>query len=714
VTSQGNATFMPPHEALTYANRCLNDGRVMEAEAICHRLLDVQPDLPEAEHLLGIIAHHQGKLGEAIGHVQRAIKLAPGIALFHANLGEMQRLAGRPKLAVEAARRALAIEPAMTAALSNLGVALCELEDYQEAARAQRKAVAADPNFAEAHCNLGNALHGLKRFDEAAAAYRRALELKPDYADAWANLGTTLHHGGDFDEGIFALRRAIALAPHHANAHSGLGILLLMRGEFGEGWDEYEWRLRSTERKGPRFPQKPWQGEALAGKHIYVEAEQGLGDTLHFARYLPLLAARAGKVTLRAHQQIVALLRESFSGITVLGDRGEPEPYECDAALLSLPRLLQTRLETLPASVPYLRVPAAAAARWRKRFAKMAGVKVGLVWAGNPDHVNDHRRSLALTALTPLLAVRGVSFASLQVGPRAADVRKRRRRKPAIQDVSADLLDFTDTAGAVAALDLVLTVDTSVAHLAGALGKPVWLLLPWVTDWRWLLGREDCPWYPTMRLFRQKEGDDWTGVIARVAKELAAVARGNTAALMPFKADGERRAARAAAVLAAQTAQAAAALGQAQAITPGEALVRAERMRQRGLLADADELSRRAIAADPHNAEAEHTLGIIAHQSGKAAEAIEHLRRAIALKPDVALYHANLGEMYRLSGRADEAIAAARRALEIRPDYPEALSNLGIALFERGQFEEAITHYERAIALQDNFAQAHSNRGNAL
>jgi tetratricopeptide (TPR) repeat protein len=720
VGAQGNTTVMPLGEALAYADRCRGEGRLMEAEAVCRRVLGSRPDLPEAEHLLGVIAHQNGKLGEAIEHVQKAIKLAPKIALYHANLGEMLRLAGRPKLAAEEARRALEIEPTMAAALSNLGVALYELKDYEEAARAQRKAIAAKPDFAEAHSNLGNALHALKRFDEAIVAYRRAIELKPNYADAWANLGTTLHHGGVFEEGIAALRRAIALAPSHANARSGLGILLLMRGDLGEGWDEYEWRLRSTERKGPRFPENPWQGESLAGKHIYVQAEQGFGDSLQFARYIPLLAARAGSVTLRVHQQLVTLMRESLSGVTVLGDRGTPAPYQCDSVLLSLPRLFRTRLETIPAIVPYLRAPAEVAQRWKKRLEKMTGVKIGVVWAGNPEHVNDHRRSIAVEQLAPLFAVRGTSFVSLQVGPRAADLKKLKRdkskAKSPIEDLSPAFQDFVESAGAVSALDLVITVDTSTAHLAGALGKPVWVLLPWVTDWRWMLNREDNPWYPTMRLFRQKKGEPWADVIARVATELKAVAHGSEEALLPFKAEGERRATQAAAIIELESTRAAAAavVAPAQTVAPGHALILAEQKRRQGFLGDADELARRVLTEEPSNAEAAHMLGIIAHQSGKTSEAIDHLRRAIALKPDVALYHANLGEMCRLVGRIDDAIAAGRRAIEINPDYPGALSNLGIAMFDQGRFEEALAHYDRAIALQDDFAQAHSNRGNAL
>ena len=215
-----------------------------------------------------------------------------------------------------------------------------------------------------------------------------------------------------------------------------------MRGDFGEGWDEYEWRLRSSERKGPRFPEKPWQGESLAGKHIYVQAEQGFGDTLQFARYIPPLAARARKVTVRVHQQLVTLLRESLPGVTVLGDRGDPEPYPCDAVLLSLPRLFKTRLETIPAQVPYLRAPADAVQRWHRQLGTMSGFKVGLVWAGNPEHVNDHRRSVDLAQLAPVLATPGVSFASLQVGPRAADLKKLKGSKTDVDDICLGLQRF--------------------------------------------------------------------------------------------------------------------------------------------------------------------------------------------------------------------------------------------------------------------------------
>lgn len=703
---------IPLQDALVMAERHRMEGRLLESEAVCRQILVAHPNQPHAEHLLGLLAHQNGKLGAAIECVRRAIKIAPDVALFRANLAEMLRLAGQPRQGAEEARRAIALEPGMAAAWSNLGAIVYELKDYEEAARAHRKAIEVDPDFAPAHCSLGNALHKLKRFDEAVLTYRRAIELAPQFADAWANLGTTLQLAGSFDESVAALRRAISLAPGHANARSGLGIVLLMRGDLAEGWDEYEWRLHSSDRKGPRFPERPWQGESLAGRHIYVEAEQGFGDTLQFARYIPHLLARGARVSFRVHQQLAPLMRESLVGADILGDRGDPGPYDCDALLLSLPRLFRTRLETIPAQVPYLRPPAEAATRWRKRLSGLSGMKIGLVWAGNPEHANDMRRSLDLTMLAPILKTPGTSFVSLQVGPRADDLKKRNADDVAIEDLSGELTDFTETAAAVSALDLVITVDTAPAHLVGALDKPAWLLLPWVTDWRWMLGREDSPWYPTMRLYRQRRGESWDPALLRLAADLAAVARGDAARLMPFKQDGERRAAVAAEIMATEHARPAAPAG--AAITPGQALMLAEQNLRAGFLADAEELIKQAIATEPDNAEAVHMLGIIAHQSGKLVQAIEHVRRAISIRPDVPVFHANLGEMCRLAGRIDEALEAGRRALALNSNYPEALNNVGIALFERDAFDDAVAHYDRALALWPDYLQAHSNRGNAL
>ena len=542
---------MDAEETLRLAKRRCGEGRLAEAAAFCRDLIAAEPDRAEAENLLGIIAAQTGDIAAANEHFGRAVALAPGVAMFNANLSEALRLTGQPQLALEAAGRALEIDPDLPPALINLGAAHSELKDYENAARAYSKAAAAWPHLAQAHTNLGNALSRLGRMDEAMAAYRQAIELNPRSAEAWLGLGNALNVSDAIGDGAPALRRSIALAPDYALAHISLACILLARGDFGEGWGEHEWRLR-LEPSQRVFPERPWRGESLAGKHIYVEAEQGFGDMLQFARYIPFLAARAAKVTFRVPQTLAPLMRASLPGVAILTESDAPVASQCDIALLSLPHVFKTRLETIPASVPYLRPAAEMAMRWRNRLAGLKGLKVGLVWAGNPEHNNDMRRSIGLQALAGLLAVPGVSFVSLQYGPRSADV-KTLDPDGVIEDLSTELGDYSDTAGAILALDLVISVDTSVVHLAGALAKPVWVLTPRAGDWRWMFGKEDSPWYPTMRLYRQRRAETWAQVIERLIGDLHALGRGDSAPLTPFKANGERRAAQAAEIIALES-----------------------------------------------------------------------------------------------------------------------------------------------------------------
>lgn len=704
--------FIPLERAYHLIEEHRGAGRLDAAEHIAHQILEARPGEARATHYLGILAHQRGQLGAAIEKVQRAVALAPDVALFRANLGEMYRLAGKLDLAIQQGERAVELQPDYAEALSNIGIAYYERKDYQEALSCQQRAVALKPDFGKGHMNLGNALHALRRFDEALECYDRAVALMPDFADAWANLGTTLHHSGRYDEAIMALRRAIALDPKSANAHSGLGILLLMRGDLAEGWAEYEWRLQSTEVRQPYHPQRPWGGESLKGRHIYIHAEQGFGDTIQFARYVPLVAARGAKVTFRVQQALAGLLRQSFPGIDILGDRGAPAGIaDCECALLSLPHIFGTRLETIPASLSYLRADDQDVATWRSEFATLPGLKVGLVWAGNPEHVNDMRRSIPLRDLAPLFAIPQVSFVSLQVGPGAAALEQHPDIK--ISDLGARLVTFAATAAVISALDLVICIDSSVAHLSGALGKPTWLFMPWVSDWRWFLGREDTPWYPTMRMFRQAQGQSWSEIAGRVAAELGRAVSGDVKVLSPYRAIGEKRAASAASIIAAQEMRVVSPPPE-PVLAPAQFLALAEQRRQAGKLAEAEMLARRVLDADPKNAEAWHLLGIIAHQSGNLAHAIEHVKHAISLSPTTGLYHTNLGDMCRLAGSVDDAISSSQRALELDPNNVGALNNLGIAYYEKGEYEKAQSHYQRAVAHSPHFVQAHSNLGNAL
>jgi tetratricopeptide (TPR) repeat protein len=526
--------WTPVPQVLGQAEQLRQQGQLEQAKDLCLQVVAAQPRHAEALHLLGIVLHQAGDTVAAIEMLQRAVGANPGVPLYHSNLGEMLRLAGRFDAAVAAGRRAVELHPGYAHALNNLGIAHYDRREYEEAADCYRRALARDPSFAEAHNNLGNAYRALHKLDESIASFDRALHLRPNYVDAVANQASALHLIGRYEDAIAAYRKAIAMQPLHANAHSGVGLLYLMNGDFEEGWYEYEWRWRSTELTTPALPGAVWGGEGLAGRRILVFSEQGFGDALQFCRYLPLLRERGATVLLRIPPPLHALMAESMPWVQISSDgKGSLPPYDCHCALLSLPHRLETRLGTVPATVPYLRAAEEAVRRWESRTAAAPGeLKVGIVWAGSKLHVNDFNRSIPLRTWAPVLDVEGVRFFSLQVGDETQQLGDGPGGK--VRDLSALLTDYAETAAAIEHLDLVISVDTSVVHLAGALAKPTWVLLPWVPDWRWLRDREDNPWYPTIRLFRQPAQLAWQPVMARVAQELAA-ARADRRHLIPVR-----------------------------------------------------------------------------------------------------------------------------------------------------------------------------------
>jgi tetratricopeptide (TPR) repeat protein len=518
-------------QTLATADQHRRSGRLSEAEALCRDVLKDEPHHAEAYHMLAVIAHQAGNMPVAIEMLRLAIAANDRIPLYHSNYCELLRLAGRTQEAVAAGERATILDPTLPQAHCNLGVAYYDAGDYRAAARSYERALAHDPQFAEAWSNLGNALRAQHKLDDALVAYDRALAVRRDYADAHANKASTLHLIGRIDEAIATYRHAIALDPMQANAHSGLSLLLLLNGNLDYGWMEYEWRWRSSEMPARRVAGTLWEGDRTPGKRLFIHSEQGLGDALQFVRYLPLLMARGASIILLVPETLRILLVESLPAVTVWDEQAPLPPYDRHCPLLSLPRLFRTTLESIPADVPYVRAPKEAAARWAERLGDARGLKVGIVWSGNPKHINDPARSIAIETLAPLFAVSGTSFYSLQVGPRADDLA--RLGASGVIPLARDLTSFAETAGAVAHLDLVVTIDSSVAHLAGAMGKPVWILTPAVPDWRWLFEREDNPWYPTARLFRQKTRLDWAPVIERVAHELTRVAGGERRRLLP-------------------------------------------------------------------------------------------------------------------------------------------------------------------------------------
>lgn len=423
--------------------------------------------------------------------------------------GEARLAQGDPAGAVACFREALAAAPGHLPSHVGLGTALLRQGQEQAAIAHFNQLIARDP---------------ARRRDYAVAAtecFRRALPLDAAHAAAHLNIGLGFAEQGALDAAVACLRQLLTVVPDDAEAHFCLGMTLLQQGNYRAGWAEYEWRRRmpdwgSAEQRQMTIPQ--WRGEALDGAPILLHAEQGLGDALQFLRYVPLVAARGGRVVLRVPASLRRLCT-SMPGIERILDDGVPLPdipWQCP--LLSLPAAFGTELGSIP-KPPYLRADPAAVAAWKERLGPHLGLRVGLVWAGAPGFKRDQRRSLPLAAFRTFAGLRGIEFFALQKGP-AAEQLRRPPRGLALRDLGPALDDFAATAAAIGALDIVVTVDTAVAHLAGAMGRPVWILLPFAPDWRWLLGRSDSPWYPSARLFRQPEPGAWDPVLARVAGEL--------------------------------------------------------------------------------------------------------------------------------------------------------------------------------------------------
>jgi Flp pilus assembly protein TadD len=533
-------TYPEAHNNLGVALRDL--GRLAEAEASHREAIRLRPNYPEAHCNLGAVLHALGRLAEAEASCRQALRLRPNHPDAHNSLGGVLWSLGRAAEAEASCRQALRLRPDYPEAHNNLGGALWAVGRLDEAEECCRQALRLRPDYPEAHNNLGNALRDLGRPEEAEASCREALRLRPDYPDAHSNLGAALYSLGRSAEAEESCREAGRLSPDYPDAHTNLAHALLLAGRFEEGWSEYEWRWKTRQlADGARnFPVPQWSGEPIGERTILLHAEQGLGDTLQFCRYLPLMAPGV-RIVLEAQAPLVRLLSR-LPGVTQIIAQGERlPPFDLHCPLLSLPRAFGTTLDSIPATTPYLAADPPQAAHWRERIAGLPGMRVGLVWAGGQRHgltnliIADRRRSITLDAMAPLAEASGISFISLQKGEPAAQA----AHPPAgmaLHDFTADLHDFADTAALIDGLDLVISVDTAVAHLAGALGKPVWLLNRFDTDWRWLLNRDDSPWYPTLRQFRQPAPGDWTSVLHASRDALRQLADSDRDQLRPRQA----------------------------------------------------------------------------------------------------------------------------------------------------------------------------------
>ncbi|HXE53967.1 MAG TPA: tetratricopeptide repeat protein [Tepidisphaeraceae bacterium] len=542
-------------QAFELAQRHHLAGRIDYAQVLLRQILGSKPDHVGALKLLAQVTYQTGRADESIELLRRAIGVSPDAADLHANLANVLSALGRPDDAIASYQRAVALDPALAEAWNNLGAVLAREGRAQEAVDPLRRAAALRPQSVGTWFNLGAALNDAGRFEESAAAFRRVIELQPDHVEARTSLGNVLWELGrlpqamehlhealrlraDFPEALVNLANCVAderhtqeaielyqkamhSPEHEAAARYNLGLLMLREGKLAEGFELYEARRKLQKlRCGRDFPQPRWGGGRLEGRTILLHAEQGLGDTIQLIRYVPMVIARGGRVIVQCQPPLRRLL-EGQCEIERLVSEGEPLGlFDVHCPLMSLPQALGTTLDSIPADVPYLFANPIQIDRWRDMLSnEPAGLRVGVAWAGNPENRNDWRRSIPLSTLAPLGQVPCVRFHSIQKGEPA----KQAQCPPSgmiVKDWSDQLADFVDTAALIANLDLVISVDTAVAHLAGAMGTPVWLLLPKRADWRWMLDRDDSPWYPTMKLFRQKEAGQWGEAVERVKNRL--------------------------------------------------------------------------------------------------------------------------------------------------------------------------------------------------
>jgi tetratricopeptide (TPR) repeat protein/ADP-heptose:LPS heptosyltransferase len=530
-------------------------GRFAQAESLYKQILARDPKHIDALQLLGTVACQNGRPEEAIEMLERAIALDGNRSAFHSNLGNAYRAVGRLEDAEKAGRQAVGLQPDFAEGYNNLGVTLQQLNRLRDAAEAFYKATKHKPDYAEAYCNLGLALRMNGDHRRAIPAYLRAIQLRANYGDAHFGMGRSLKELGRLTEAIASYDQAIRSQPTYAEAHNARGATLLgqcrlveglasfdeairIRADFADahlnralallhlgdlerGWEEYEWR-KKAKNAGPRvYTQPEWQGEPLAGKTILVHAEQGMGDTIQFVRYLPLLKDQGARVIFECQAALIPLLK-SMQGIDEFMSAGtDPPPFDWQMPIFSLPLRMTTSLQTIPQTTPYLFPEPTRVEYWKQELAGDESFKIGIAWQGNPQLADDKLRSVALKEFAALADMPGVQLYSLQKGPGSEQLAE---QSWSCIDLASRLDPpgeaFLDTAAVMAQLDLVITVDTATAHLAGALNVPVWIALMYAADWRWLLDRGDSPWYPSARLFRQPFAGNWGDVFAAMRRAL--------------------------------------------------------------------------------------------------------------------------------------------------------------------------------------------------
>jgi tetratricopeptide (TPR) repeat protein len=505
-------------EAIESAHKKYVAGNLQQAAEIYLEILRDRPSNTDALLMLGVMSAQTGNFNFAIEYFLETISINPAHIGAYYNLGNVYRDKGQINEAFRCYQKVIQINPMHAEAYINMGIIHRAQRRFHEEIKCYQKAIQINPHSAEAFFNLGHAFFDKEQFDKALACYEKVTLLNPSFSRAYMNLGLVLRIKGRHEEALACYQEAIRLSPDNAEAHWNMANVLLLTGNFKPGWKEYVWLWKTVDCKKQRreFSQPAWNGSDIKGRTILLYSEYGFGDTIQFIRFAQLIAERGAKVIVECQRELVSLLQDS-EGIQKVIPQGDKLPnFDLRCSLMMLPVLFDTAIDNIPNKTPYLAAKPASVATWRERLLHDdSHLKVGLVWSG----VSTSRKFCSLETFAPLAQLKCISFYSLQKGEAVKEVLNTPKGMR-LYDYSNEITDFSDTAALIENLDLVISIDTSVAHLAGALGKPVWTLLPFVPDWRWLLNRKDSPWYPTMKLFRQPSLGDWKSVIDKVLDNL--------------------------------------------------------------------------------------------------------------------------------------------------------------------------------------------------
>lgn len=676
-------------EALNHLGNMLQETKQFQEALLCYeKIIAFQPDFPEAYFNLGNLFFHLQQDEKAHESYQKALEIRPNYANAYANLGFIKQKMGQLKEAIHDYQKALEIDPNLPDTWNHLGITFDQLENSQEALHCYEKALSLKPQFEQVLNNLGNSLQKQGKYQEAISYYQKAIDIQPNFAEAINNLGHALQEQGDYHSAFSYYQKAIQYKYEYTDAHLNLALALLLMGKFQEGWLEYEWRLKVRKDRWENCGKPRWDGANLVGKRILITPEQGLGDLIQFIRYIPLVKERGGVIIVECYPPLLRLFSQIPEIDQLLPSGRDFHEFDVHIPLLSLPLIFNTTLTSIPCQIPYL-FPLNSPPLQLEDFP----FKVGIVWSGNQSHKKNYLRSTSLDYFLKLLVIPQIKYYSLQ--KEITDSEKNLLLQNSLIDLSEVLQDFTDTAAIINQLDLIITVDTSVAHLAGAMGKTVWLLLAFIPDWRWMLDREDSPWYPTIKLFRQPKIGDWESVFIQVLTELQNLVNPSPLDLCPTNSPTDFS------------------LPSPQIIEPKLLEQVSEFYQQKDWLS-AEKLCQEILEKTPNSVDILHLLGVIRYRQGDTENARNLLKKVLEINPNYTDAYNSLAIILKQQGNYSEALENYQKAIRLNPHFSEAYYNLALCLKALEKPTEAIYYYQEALRLNPHYPEVHYSLAMAL